>query len=164
MKGSTYLHHNQSRNITLRSLLESSAHAHRPWRKGRRHLNRPADTLSNSSEFPPGLPRECLSRRALYVASPKPGHAGRKVPFEKASVSAPVLTAFTIARERTENKMLEAITDSNRFKRGSCILPVLRGRPAHRHRDKPDQSQGCGRQSPGIEQGMNIPVFILGLI
>ncbi len=47
----------------------------------------------------------------MYVASPKPEHAGRKVPFEKGSVSAPVLTAFTIASERTENKMLEAIID-----------------------------------------------------
>jgi hypothetical protein len=47
---------------------------------------RPGNTRSNSSEFPPGLPRRCLWRKALYVPLPNPGHAARKFSFEKGSM------------------------------------------------------------------------------
>jgi len=43
---------------------------YKPYLNGRRHLNLPGATRSNNSELPPGLPLECLSRKAWFRESP----------------------------------------------------------------------------------------------
>ena len=50
----------------------------------------------NRAEFCPRFSSECLSRKALYVPAPNPGHAVLKSSFVKGSDKAPDFTASTM--------------------------------------------------------------------
>jgi len=68
-----------------------------PYLNGRRHVNCPGPSLSNSSELPPGFPRLCLYRKALYVPLPNLGEDVWKSCTVNGSANFPALIAFMIA-------------------------------------------------------------------